>query len=93
MAVFFIKNHFLMPDETCVEEILFLIGLQQQTQFFHSTEHIWATDFHVVKLKWERIRDKIKKKNQDYTEDIRKIETWPSVWRQSYKIQGKYFFQ
>lgn len=60
-SCFFIKNRFLMPDETCVEAILFLIGLQQQIQRFGSPEHIWATGFYVFKLKWQRMRDKILK--------------------------------
>lgn len=80
-----------MQDETCVETILFLIGLQKQTQYFSSAEHIWATDFFAFKLKWERMRDKIKKNIQGYTENIRKIETWLFVWRWLYKVQGKYF--
>lgn len=58
---FFIKNCFLMPDETYVEVILFLIGLQQQTQCFGSPEHVWTTDFYIFKLKWQRMRGKIKK--------------------------------
>lgn len=26
-----------------------------------------------------------------YTENIRKTESWPFVWRPLYKVQGKYF--